>query len=107
MAGDIIDDVIEFWEKIRDEDEVTVRFKKKDGTMRVMRCTLNFDKIPVDKKPKDINIPRIIKLVRNSQIVHVYDLERQDWRSVPFNRCEWLDTANMTRFYIKGGKRRG
>jgi len=107
MAHDIIDDVIEFWEKIREEDEVTVRFTKADNTIRIMKCTLNFDKIPVDKKPKSVNVPQIVRLAKKSQIIHVYDLEKNDWRSLPFKRCEWLDTPTNQRFYMKHARRRG
>jgi hypothetical protein len=98
---DIIDDAIEFWTKIRSEDEVTLKFKKKDDTIRIMKCTLNFSRIPVADRPKDVNIPKILKLVKDHNIIHVFDLEKQEWRSVPFDRCEWLQTPENRRYYMK------
>lgn len=98
--ADLIDDIIEFWEKIISNDEVTVKFIKQDGSERIMKCTLNFSKIPKDDHPKKISIPQILKLVKNSKVVHVYDLVNRGWRSIPFDRVEWLDTPD-TRYKIK------
>lgn len=57
------------------ENEVKVTFKKKDGTIRIMRCTLDSKVIPRyerktdrEKKPNELNIS-------------VFDLERKAWRS--------------------------
>ncbi len=102
MAEDTISDVIEFLNRIRSEDEVTIRFKKEDGTTRIMKCTLKFDKIPKQDRPKDVNLPKILKLLNISKILHVYDLEKHGWRSVPFKRAEWLETPDKRRFRIKG-----
>lgn len=98
---DIIDDAIEFWEKIRSEDEVLIKFIKKDGSVRVMNCTLNFDKIPKADRPKNVDVPKILKLVKRAKIIHVYDLEKRGWRSVPFNRTDWLQTPDRIRYSIK------
>jgi len=89
---DFIDSVIEFWRKVRGEDSVNIRFKKQDGSIRIMKCTLNFDKIPDSKKPKSVNIEKILKLLKDNKIIHVFDLEKNDWRSVPFQKVEWLET---------------
>ncbi len=101
MPKDIIDDVIEFWEKIRSVEEVIIKFIKKDGTIRIMNCTLDFKRIPRADKPKNINIPKILKLVKKAKIVHVYDLEKRGWRSIPFNNVDWLQTPDRTRYSIK------
>ena len=100
---DLIDDIIELWEKIISNDEVTVKFTKNDGSIRIMKCTLNFDKIPREDHPKKVSIPQILKLVKNSKIIHVYDLENHGWRSIPFERVEWLDTLE-TRYMINSGR---
>lgn len=55
---------------------MTVTFKKKDGSERVMNCTLEAEKLPPleikeDAKPKKENL----------DVVSVYDLEAQAWRS--------------------------
>ena len=55
---------------------MTVTFKKKDGTERVMNCTLEADKLPPmeikeDAKPKKENL----------DVVSVYDIDAKGWRS--------------------------
>lgn len=93
MADDVIKSAVEFLERIKAEDEVTVKFRKKNNEERIMRCTLNFGKIPKEKHPKDVNLAKILKLIDRHKIIHVYDLDKNDWRSVPFDRTEWLRTA--------------
>jgi hypothetical protein len=57
-----------------DSNPVSVRFKKADGTERVMSATANLSLIPTDKHPKGVraNTPDVMK---------VYDTEAQGWRS--------------------------
>jgi len=93
MADDVIKNAIEFLERIRTEDEVTVKFRKRNNEERIMRCTLNFANIPKEMHPKDVNLAKILKLIDQHKIIHVYDLDKKDWRSVPFDRTEWLRTA--------------
>ncbi len=98
---EIITKAIDFLEKIRSEDIVTIQFRKKsDNSVRTMRCTLNFDRIPEPDKPRGINLPKILKLLNRHNIIHVYDLDRMGWRSVPFDRSEWIETPEQ-RFRIK------
>jgi len=94
MADDVIKTAVEFLERIKAEDEVTVKFRKKNNEERIMRCTLNFGKIPKEKHPKDVNLAKILKLIDQYKIIHVYDLDKNDWRSVPFDRTEWLKTTD-------------
>jgi hypothetical protein len=100
MAVDpsIIDNAIEFWNIIRDEKIVTIKFEKKsDGSTRIMKCTLDFTIIPKKDHPdKNINLPKILKLMQRSKIIHVYDLEKKGWRSVPFDKVEYLKTLDKT-----------
>lgn len=59
--------------------EVTVTFTKKDGTERVMKCTLNPELLPKveqkaiteDKKPRK----------ESTTSMRVFDLEKNEWRS--------------------------
>ena len=97
----IITTAIQFFEKIRSEDEVTIKFRKLDGSERVMRCTLNFSKIPASEKPKDVNIAAILKLVNEHKMIHVFDLDKKGWRTVPFNNSEWMETKEKVRFKIR------
>jgi len=102
----IIDNAMTFLEKLRDPDIdfVRLKFTKKDGSERFMRCTLNFDKIPKHEHPKGVNLPKILRLLKDNGIIHVYDLEKKGWRSVPFKETHWLETSNDKRYRIRPRK---
>lgn len=102
---DIIRSAIEFWQKLYDAGEGQVKFIKQDGTIRIMKCTLDFKKIPKAKYPKTVNMPKILKLMQSSGIIHVYDLEKKDWRSIPFKEVDWLEVDGKERFKIRPFKR--
>lgn len=57
------------------EGIATIKFTKNDGTEREMRCTLMENEIPSDKVPKNSGRKQ------NSDVLAVYDIEKQDWRS--------------------------
>ena len=104
MAGadkSIISSAVEFWEKVYEAGEAQVKFVKKDGTIRIMKCTLDFTKIPKDKRPKNVNMSKILTLMQKSGIIHVYDLEKKGWRSVPFKMVDWLLTDDNIRYKIR------
>lgn len=63
---------------------IEVEFVKQNGEKRIMKCTLDFDKIPVDKKPKKTSLQEMLKQITKNQILRVFDVEKNDWRSVPF-----------------------
>jgi hypothetical protein len=55
----------------------SITFKKVDESMRVMKCTLMKDRLPVldesvERKPRK----------ENDQVLNVWDLEKEDWRSM-------------------------
>jgi hypothetical protein len=100
IDSDVIVSALQFWKKIYDEKEAIIKFTKQDGTERTMRCTLDFKKIPEKDKPKSVNIQQILKLIQKNKIMHVYDLDKKGWRSVPFDRVEYMDTPTR-RYYVK------
>jgi len=57
---------------------VTVTFKRKDGELRVMECTLNMQLVPPSKWPQNK-----VTLSENTKqtTMRVYDLKAKDWRS--------------------------
>lgn len=55
---------------------VTVIFNKVDGSERVMKCTLSLGMIPEDMKPKGDDTR-----VLSEEVVRVYDVEAEGWRS--------------------------
>ena len=58
----------------------TITFTKKDGTERVMNCTLRGDMLPVVEIKED-KAPR----KQNDSVLSVYDLDAQGWRSFTVN----------------------
>jgi hypothetical protein len=68
------------------EKEVKVEFIKKDGSRRVMKCTLDFSKIPEKDRPKSFELKKALEQLKKNKILHVYDVENQGWRSVPLDR---------------------
>lgn len=56
--------------------DTTITFTKKDGSERVMRCTLRPDKLPVQEVKENAN-PR----KQSDTAMAVYDLDAQGWRS--------------------------
>lgn len=106
IDSDVIVSAIQFWKKVYDEKEVIINFVKKDGANRVMRCTLDFTKIPKRDKPKNVDIQKILKLIQKNKIMHVYDLDKMGWRSVPFDRVYYMDTRSR-RYFTKRPEERG
>ena len=54
---------------------VVVEFTKKDGTNRIMRCTLKEDLIPSEFTPKGTG------KAKNEENIAVFDVESNGWRS--------------------------
>tara|TARA_Y100000758_G_scaffold285999_1_gene236478 strand:- start:477 stop:740 length:264 start_codon:yes stop_codon:yes gene_type:complete len=65
-----------------------VLFVKKDGTDRLMKCTLNYDYIPEDMKP--LNLVKGEKVLQNLDIVKVFDTEKQGWRSFAVENVQYI-----------------
>ena len=57
------------------EGEVNLKFEKKDGTVRDMKATLKSDMVVEYEKKTDK------EKVINEEILPVFDLEKQEWRS--------------------------
>lgn len=55
-------------------------FTKKDGTERVMKCTLEADKLPKVELKEDVK-PR----KESTTSLRVFDLEKNEWRSFTIN----------------------
>ena len=54
---------------------VDITFTKKDGSERIMKCTLLESKIPSDKMPKGT------EKAKSDEVVPVFDIENDGWRS--------------------------
>jgi hypothetical protein len=97
--AEVLETVIDFLKIIKGEKEVYVKFTKKDGTERVMRCTLDFNLIPKNQRPKGFDVVKFLSKIQKSKILSVYDLEKKEWRSVPFDRLVVLQTASNKKLY--------
>jgi hypothetical protein len=68
---------------------LTVTFTKKDGTERVMRCTLDPAKLPIREHTETkIRKP-------NNEILSVFDLDAQGWRSFTKTAVKCIDYRNI------------
>jgi hypothetical protein len=103
----VITSAMQLWHKLTTEKEVHIKFTKKDGNIRVMRCTLDFTKIPEGDKPKKVDIQKVLKMIQNTGVMHVYDLDKKGWRSVPFMKVEYLKTRGGVKYTIQPMKRTG
>lgn len=106
VETEIIQNAIQFWNKLRSDDKCKVKFQKKDGTIRFMICTLNFQLIPPIHHPKKMNISKSLKLMQNNDIIHVYDIEKEGWRSITFTRVEYIEVGKK-RYMVQLIKRMG
>jgi len=98
--SETITSAIDFLRIIQMEKEVYVKFVKKDNTIRLMKCTLDFTKIPQDKRPKSVDLRKILTKIEKSKILSVFDLEKNEWRSIPFEKVEFLITTNKKMYRI-------
>lgn len=58
---------------------ISVVFIKKNGAVRNMNCTLNFDVIPADKHPTHANTRD--EDSRDEYLFNVYDVDAKGWRA--------------------------
>jgi hypothetical protein len=68
------------------EQEIKITFTKKDGTERVMRCTLDPNKLPVQEST-EIKTDRKV----STETMAVFDLDVQGWRSFTKKSVKCVD----------------
>ena len=83
------------WKKLHDwlhgmlkTSEGTITFTKKDGTERVLRCTLRPDALPVQEVTESKE-PR----KTSDSTLSVYDLEANGWRSFTIRAVKRVEFA--------------
>lgn len=92
---------VEFLNKLRVDGIVTVCFIKKDGSERVMKCTLNFKRIPKKFHPKnDLDLGRIVHEIATMGHVRVFDLDENEWRIVNTKTTKWLQVDETPRYNV-------
>lgn len=70
--------------------EMKVTFTKVDGTERVMKCTLEADKLP-KVEIKEGAKPR--KETTSTKALRVFDLEKQEWRSFTIKNIKRIELS--------------
>ena len=83
------EDRAEFREWLRGvlkSETVCLTFKKKDGTIREMRCTLNESELPVQEE-------KTTKTVRKENLdsLPVFDLDKKEWRAFRFDSVQKIE----------------
>ena len=76
---------------LHEEDQVLVTFKKKDGTDRVMKCSLKSGIVP----PATKEDPASQKKVRtiSDEVCVVYDVEKEGWRSFRWDSVQLVEVV--------------
>jgi len=68
---------------------VQVTFVKSDGTVRDMRCTLNWNSIPIRPQAKPVDLTEHQQRREPStETLRVFDLDLHQWRSFRFDRLQ-------------------
>ena len=78
-----------FFDRIKDilrNQELTITFTKKDGTDRVMRCTLDPNKLPIQENTNTNSIRKV-----STETMSVFDLDAQGWRSFTKKAVKSID----------------
>lgn len=73
LTNEVKDNVLQ---KLR-TGETIVRFTKVDGSERTMRCTLQEEKIPTSKRPKQTEASSSV----TGSAIRAFDLDIGEWRS--------------------------
>ena len=66
-----------------------IMFTKKDGTERIMKCTLQSNLIPEEHTPKGTGTAK-----ENLDIINVFDLDKIGWRSFLVDNVQYVKTAH-------------
>ncbi|MFZ9241384.1 MAG: SH3 beta-barrel fold-containing protein [Chitinophagaceae bacterium] len=64
---------------------VTITFNKKDGSERIMKCTLSESEIPTE------NLPKTSKQTHSDESIAVFDIEKTAWRSFRFDSVKKIE----------------
>tara|TARA_Y100001951_G_scaffold94044_1_gene90192 strand:+ start:228 stop:500 length:273 start_codon:yes stop_codon:yes gene_type:complete len=67
-----------------------VMFEKKDGSERLMKCTLNMDYVP--EEMKQFQLYKGEKVLENLDILKVFDTEAKGWRSFILANVKYIKT---------------
>lgn len=78
-----------FFERVKEilrTQELTITFTKKDGTERVMKCTLDPAKLPIQENTNSNTTRKV-----SNETMSVFDVEAQGWRSFTKKSVKCVD----------------
>ena len=75
-------------EMLQDGQVIRVEFTKRNGELRKMDCTTNLDLIPESEHPSEDRANYI-----NEEVVRVYDINAEGWRSFRVDSVKVLDSV--------------
>lgn len=78
--------------QILENGVATVIFTKVDGTEREMKCTLLPEYLPQDVAPGQQLLTEVLPKAENPNILAVWDIESQGWRSFRVDSVKTLLT---------------
>ena len=78
----IITNESSFRTAIEGAKKCTVKFIKANGSVRIMNFTLDFNSIPKQHHPKGKG--------KKGGAIAVFDIDKAGWRSVPYDRTQWV-----------------
>lgn len=101
MESKSISGAIEFLKKLKGNKEVIIQVQTKENPDRIMRCTLDFDLIPKNKRAKKLKLENILRQVGELGLFHVFDLDKGEWRSIYYDKVKWLEDENKVRYSVR------
>ena len=87
LESDSAEDFKSWLTNLLRSEEVIIDFKKVDGSIRTMRCTLNEQIIPEKVSQTSNNLPLVETKIRKSSpdVRTVWDIDNRSWRSFRWN----------------------
>jgi hypothetical protein len=70
---------------------VKVTFLKKDGSLRIMKCTLDMESIPAEHHPKNQSNQQ----TESDQCIRVYEPDEDGWRSFLFDSVQSYEVLTV------------
>jgi len=96
--AEILENAIDFLTMVSEDKFVTIYFIKQNGEKRLMKATLNFKIIPKEFHPKGYSLKNILKKMKSSNVLSVFDLDKMGWRSVKLDRIISI-TSSKNKIY--------
>jgi hypothetical protein len=85
-----LENVYELKKILEESEEVELRFVKKNNESRYMRCTRNKERMANTQPIAEREDQKISDQLDILKQVRVFDLDKQEWRTVNYETVVWL-----------------